>query len=68
MAFDDPFGYVAQIKGYAHSEGETKFGWVAMDKQNGHLAYLMYDSEDTQAPVYDKIGYDIEEHINRIKS
>ena len=23
MALDDPFGYVAQIKGYAHSEGET---------------------------------------------
>jgi hypothetical protein len=38
-----------------------------MDKQNGHLTYLMYDSEDTQAPVYDKIGYDIEEHIERVK-
>ena len=41
-------GYVAQIKGYAHSEGATKFDWLAMDKQNGHLTYLMYDSEDTQ--------------------
>ncbi len=63
LAYDDPFGYVAQIKGYAHSEGETKFGWLAMDKQNGHLTYLMYDTEDTQAPVHEKIGYDIEEHI-----
>src|SRR5210317_1411997 len=67
LAFDDPFGYVAQIKGYAHSEGETKFGWLAMDKQNGHLTYLMYNSEDTQAPVYDKISFDIEEHIKRVK-
>ena len=67
LAFDDPFGYVAQIKGYAHSEGETKFGWLAMDKQNGHLTYLMYDSEDTQAPIYEKISYDIEEHIERVK-
>jgi len=67
LAYDDPFGYVAQIKGYAHSEGETKFGWLAMDKQNGHLTYLMYDSEDTQAPVHEKIGYDIEEHIKRVK-
>jgi len=67
LAYDDPFGYVAQIKGYAHSENETKFGWLAMDKQNGHLTYLMYDIEDTQAPVHEKIGYDIEEHIERIK-
>src|SRR6056300_336853 len=67
LAFDDPFGYVAQIKGYAHSEGETKFGWLAMDKQNGHLTYLLYDTEDTQAPVHEKISYDIEEHIERVK-
>ena len=67
LAYDDPFGYVAQIKGYAHAEGESKFGWLAMDKQNGHLTYLMYDSADTQAPVYDKISYDIEERIDHIK-
>ena len=67
LAYDDPFGYIGQIKGYAHSEGETKFGWLAMDKQNGHLTYLLYDSEDTQAPVYDLISYDIGERINQIK-
>ena len=67
LAYDDPFGYVAQIKGYAHSEGETKFGWLAMDKQNGHLTYLMYDSEDTQAPVYDLISFDIADRIKHVK-
>jgi len=67
LAYDDPFGYVGQIKGYAHAEGETKFGWLAMDKQNGHLTYLLYDSEDTQAPVHDLISYDIGERIDHIK-
>ena len=67
LAYDDPFGYVGQIKGYAHAEGETKFGWLAMDKQNGHLTYLLYDTEDTQAPVYDLISYDIEERIDYVK-
>lgn len=67
LAYDDPFGYVAQIKGYAHSEGERKFGWLAMDKQNGHLTYLMYDMEDVQAPVHPLVSYDMEEYINNIK-
>ena len=67
LAFDDPFGYIDQIKGYAYSEGETKFGWLAMDKQNGHLTYLQYDSEDTQAPVYEVLKEDIAERIRHIK-
>ena len=67
LAYDDPFGYIAQIKGYAHAEGATKFGWLAMDKQNGHLTYLMYDSEDEFAPVYEKVSYDIEERIQYVK-
>ena len=68
LATDDPFGYIAQIKGYANAEGSSRFGWLAMDKQNGHLTYLMYDEEDTQAPIYEHIGYDIGDHINHIKT
>lgn len=67
LAYDDPFGYVAQIKAYAHSEGETKYGWLAMDKQNGHLTYLMYDEEDTQAPIHEKISYSIEDRVDHVK-
>ena len=48
---DDPFGYVDQIKGYAHSEGDTKFGWLVMDKTNGHLTYLKYDMADESMPL-----------------
>ena len=66
LAYDDPFAYIAQIKAYAYSEGETKYGWLAMDKQNGHLTYLMYDEEDTQAPVHEKISYSIEEKVAHV--
>jgi len=68
LATDDPFGYIAQIKGYANAEGSSRFGWLAMDKQNGHLTYLMYDEEDTQAPIYEHIGYDIGDRIEHIKT
>jgi len=66
LAYDDPFAYVGQIKAYAHSEGETKYGWLAMDKQNGHLTYLMYDEKDTQAPVHEKINYSIEDRVAHV--
>jgi len=67
LAFDDPFGYIDQIKGYARSEGETKVGWLAMDKVNGHLAFLKYDLEDEEAPAYPVLKKDIEERIIYIK-
>jgi hypothetical protein len=67
LAFDDAFGYVDQIKAYAHSEGETQFGWLAMDKANGHLTYLKYDLEDTEAPEYDAIKGDIAERARHVK-
>ena len=67
LAHDAPFGYVAQIKGYAASEGQSEFGWLAMDKANGHLTYLLYDENDKETPVYDIISYDVEEHIERLK-
>ena len=67
LAFDDPFGYIDQIKGYAKSEGDTEVGWLAMDKQNGHLAFLKYDLEDTQAPVYEVLKEDIVERIKHVK-
>lgn len=68
VAYDDPFGYVDQLKAYAHSEGETEFGWLAMDKSNGHLTYLKYDLKDTEAPVYNTIKKDIAERIRHVKS
>ena len=67
LAMDDAFGYVDQIKAYAHACGETEFGWLAMDKANGHLAVLKYDLKDTQAPIHEHIKGDIRERIKHVK-
>ena len=67
LAYDDSFGYVDQIKAYAHAQGKKDFGWLAMDKANGHLTVLKYDLEDTQAPVHETIKGDIEERIIHVK-
>ena len=67
LANDDPFGYIDQIKAYAHSEGETEFGWLAMDKANGHLTYLKYDLTDTEAPVYEALKGDIVDRVKHVK-
>ena len=67
LAYDDPFGYIDQIKAYAHSEGQTKFGWLAMDKANGHLTYLKYDLTDTEAPVYEALKGDIVDRVKHVK-
>jgi hypothetical protein len=67
LAFDDPFGYIDQIKAYAHSCGDRQFGWLAMDKANGHLTYLKYDLDDKEAPVYNALSQDITERIRHVK-
>ena len=54
---DDPFGYVDQIKGYAEAEKAKEFGWLAMDKTNGHLTVLKYDMEDESKPYWTKLNF-----------
>ena len=68
LANDDPFGYVDQIKGYAHAEDERKFGWLTMDKTNGHLTVLKYDLDDESSPHWKKLNFtSITERISQIK-
>jgi hypothetical protein len=64
---DDPFGYIAQLKAYAHHEGDTTYGWLAMDKQNGTLAWLQYDETDTGSHYYDAVNWDVVERVQEIK-
>ena len=64
---DDPFGYIAQLKAYAHQEGDTKIAWLAMDKANGSLAWLEYDLEDTNAPYYEATNWDVAERVRSLK-
>lgn len=59
---DDSFGYIDQIKAYAHACGETQVGWLTMDKANGHLTYLKYDLENTDSeklkePIVDRVKH-----------
>lgn len=44
--FDDPFGYIAQLSGYANAEGDKRAGWLIADKVDGAIAYVELD------PVY----------------
>lgn len=67
LAFDDPFGYVAQLKAYAHSEGDTEYAWFAIDKQNGKLAVLKYDEKDMNSEVFKVLDYDIAERVKQVK-
>ncbi len=64
---DDSFGYIAQLKAYAHAEGDTTYGWLAMDKQNGTLAWLQYDETRTDTTYYKSISWDVEQRIVDIK-
>lgn len=56
---DDPFGYVEQLAGYCKARG-TPGAWLAIDKQNGHIAYLPLDKEDV-------VRYDVSKRIEYIK-
>ena len=67
LAINDPFGYIDQIKGYAHACDSREFGWLAMDKQNGHLTYLKYDLDNEADPMYEFYSTDIVERIKHIK-
>lgn len=67
LPYDDPFGYVGQIKGYAHSEGNPLIGWLAMDKQNGTLAWLGYDLDNLPPELEPIMGYDIEARVEALK-
>lgn len=64
---DDPFGYIGQLKAYAHAEGESEYAWLAMDKANGSLCVLRYDERDTTTDYYDSINWDVGERIEAIK-
>jgi hypothetical protein len=53
---DDPFGYVAQLSGYA--EGDDEAAWVVANKVTGHIHVLTLDSLEM---------IDFEERINHVK-
>lgn len=64
---DDPFGYIGQIRAYAYAEGDSEYGWLALDKQNGTLALLKYDENKPNAPYADAISWDVEGRVTSLK-
>lgn len=65
---DDQFGYVDQLKAYAHSEGEREFAWLAMDKQNGHLTFCKHHLDDKTDPMHNLLQGDIADRVRHVKS
>lgn len=47
LTHDDPFGYMTQLASYGQAEGEfDKLGFLAIDKQNGHITLYQPDTMD----------------------
>lgn len=63
----DDFGYIAQLRAYAHSEGDTEYGWLAMDKTTGALAWLGYDENNPHAVYADALDWDVAERVQHLK-
>lgn len=43
--FDDPFGYVSQLSGYANALGANRAGYLVADKVHGDICFVELDSE-----------------------
>lgn len=44
--FDDPFGYVKQLGGYANALGQERAGFLVADKVNGDICFVEFGKED----------------------
>jgi hypothetical protein len=64
---DDPFGYIGQLHSYAYAEGQETYGWLAMDKANGTLAWLQYDTTNKDANYAQAIDWDPLEKVTSLK-
>jgi hypothetical protein len=55
---DDPFAYIPQLSGYLQGTGIEHGGYVAVDKQNGNIAFMPLTNEDE---------YNVKDRIKKIK-
>jgi len=60
LRWDDPFGYVDQLRGYAASLGVQEGGWLVIDKTNGHLC-THFENFEHDEPIEIQI-----EHLNEV--
>lgn len=59
LAENDPFGYVEQLAGYCEARS-TDGAFLAVDKQNGHIAYLPFTKDELKV-------FDVKSRIEYIK-
>lgn len=64
---DDPYGYIGQLRAYAHAEGDNTYGWLAMDKANGTIAWLQYHEGDPKAPYAKALDWSVPDRIDYLK-
>ena len=64
---DDPFGYIPQLRSYAHAERQHTYGWLAMDKSTGLLAWLQYDETHEDPPYAEAIDWEVEQRVVDVK-
>lgn len=57
---NDAFGYYEQLAGYAHALGDIDGAWLAVEKEQGHMALL-------HAPKEDLAALDIPGRIKHVK-
>lgn len=57
FVFDDPFGYIPQLSGYAHAIGKTdRAGFLVCDKQHGDICFAEIDEYSIKGnPPEDRI-------------
>lgn len=44
--YDDPFGYVHQLGAYARAMGKSVLGWLAIEKEKGHVALPLHTLDE----------------------
>ena len=60
LRWDDPFGYIDQLRGYAASIGVQEGGWLVIDKTNGHLC-THFENFEHDEPIKKRI-----EHLKEV--
>lgn len=60
IRFDDPFGYIDQLRGYAASLGVDEGGWLVIDKSGGHLC-THFENFRYDEPIEERI-----EHLHKV--
>ena len=63
LRWDDPFGYIDQLRGYAASLGVQDGGWLVIDKTNGHLC-THFENFEHDEPIEVQIEH-LKEVVNR---